>query len=118
MVRVEGAPKPTQAPAGPGPTADAARLRALLVARRDELGALAARHGMADVRVFGSVARGDAGPGSDVDLVVSPEPGRSLFDLANFAAEAEELLGVPVDVVSARGVKPRARRILEEARPL
>ncbi|WP_245701167.1 XRE family transcriptional regulator [Sanguibacter gelidistatuariae] len=70
---------------------------------------------LSDVRVFGSVARGDAGAGSDVDLLVHPGPEASVFDLAGFMAEVEELLGIRVDVVSDRGHGPVMDRIREAA---
>lgn len=70
------------------------------------------------VRVFGSVARGQATTGSDVDLLVHPDPGASLFDLAGFMSEVEDLLGVPVDVVSDRGTGATMERIRAEATAL
>lgn len=85
---------------------------ALLKAHRDEILAIAQRHGATNVRVFGSVARGEAGPDSDVDILGDLELGRSLFD-------HEALLGQKVDVVSARGLRPHLRdRVLQEAIPL
>jgi uncharacterized protein len=68
------------------------------------------------VAVFGSVARGEERADSDVDLLVRPNPEASLFDLAQFAEDMEELLGHPVDVVSRRGLDSvRDRNILSEA---
>lgn len=68
------------------------------------------------VAVFGAVARGEERPDSDVDLLVMPNPEASLFDLAQFAEDMEELLGRRVDVVSRRGLDPvRDRNILSEA---
>ena len=87
------------------------RLREL----RDEILALGARRRLDEVRVFGSVARGTAGVASDVDLLVHPTAGASVFDLAGFGDEVAELLGVPVDVVSDRGDGPRMDRIRAEA---
>lgn len=76
----------------------------------------AARHHGADhVRVFGSVARGEERPGSDIDLLVRFEPGRSLFDLMGLEEELGDLLGVHVDVVSEGGLKPRDDRIRSES---
>jgi predicted nucleotidyltransferase len=63
---------------------------------RAEILALARQRGITAIRVFGSVARGDAHPGSDVDLLVDVEPGRSILAQAGFQAEVEALLGVPV----------------------
>ncbi|HUY98543.1 MAG TPA: nucleotidyltransferase family protein [Verrucomicrobiae bacterium] len=61
---------------------------------------------VAGVRVFGSVARGDAGPRSDVDLLVDFEPEASLLDQVGLFHDLESLLGVPVDVVSSGGLRP------------
>ena len=91
---------------------------ARLTAARSELLAAATRRGLGRVRVFGSVARGDADEDSDIDLLVHPGPETSLFDLAGFMNEAEQLLGAPVDVVSDRGHGPIMERILAEAVPL
>ncbi len=73
---------------------------------------------LSDVRVFGSVARGQAGPGSDVDLLVRPAADASLFDLAGFMDEVEQLLGISVDVISDRGSGAVMDRIRAEAVPL
>lgn len=73
---------------------------------------------LSDVRVFGSVARGQAGAESDVDLLVHPAADASMFDLAGFMVELEQLLGVKVDVVSDRGSGPVMDRIRAEAVPL
>lgn len=71
------------------------------------------------MRVFGSVARGDADAHSDVDLLVDLEPGRSLLDLGGLLMDLQGLLGVEVDVVTPGGLKPRnAQRILAESVPL
>jgi uncharacterized protein len=86
---------------------------------RDQLIEAAARRGATNVRVFGSVARGDATPSSDVDLLVDLEPGRSLVDLGGLLMDLTELLGAEVDVVTEAGLKPRVRdRVLAEAVPL
>jgi predicted nucleotidyltransferase len=78
----------------------------------------AERRKLSDVRVFGSIARADAGSESDLDLLVHPAPDASVFDLAGFMADIEELLGVDVDVVSDRGTGPVMDRIRAEAVPL
>lgn len=75
-------------------------LRQLVADHRDEILALAREHGAHDVRVIGSVSRGDDDADSDIDLLVRFEPGRSLFDQAGLVHDLEELLGVEVDVVS------------------
>jgi predicted nucleotidyltransferase len=86
---------------------------------KDAIERIAQRWGARNVRIFGSVARGEARAGSDVDLLVELEPGRSLVDLGGFIADVEELLGCRVDVVSERGLRPRFRdRVLHEAVPL
>ena len=70
------------------------------------------------MRVFGSVARGEAGPASDIDLLVHPSEHASVFDLAGFMAAAEQLLGIDVNVVSDRGTGPLMEQIRAEAVPL
>jgi predicted nucleotidyltransferase len=71
------------------------------------------------VRVFGSVARGDADRQSDVDFLVEMASGRSLMDLGGLLVDLEELLGRRVDVVTERGLRERIReRVLQEALPL
>jgi predicted nucleotidyltransferase len=88
----------------------------LLVSRREAILAAARRRGADNVRVFGSVARGDADAGSDVDLLVDLEPGRSLFDLGGLLMDLEEVIGAPVDLVTEKGLRPRLReRVLREA---
>lgn len=80
---------------------------------------LASMHGVKSVRVFGSVARGEATANSDLDLLVDMELGRSLLDLVAFWQDLEEALGRRVDVVSEGGVSPYLReRIFREAQPL
>jgi predicted nucleotidyltransferase len=87
--------------------------------RRDDILRIAACHGARNVRVFGSVARGDATNASDIDLLVDLDPGRSLFDHAAFVVELEEALGCRVDVATERGLRERIRqRVLDEAVPL
>jgi hypothetical protein len=82
---------------------------------REAIMQAAERRRLSDVRVFGSVARGQAVAGSDVDLLVHPAPDTSLFDLAGFQVEIEELLGIEVDVVSDGATGPIADRIRSEA---
>jgi uncharacterized protein len=90
-------------------------LGALLHQHRDRILEVAARHRARNVRVFGSVARGEADSRSDIDLLVDFEPDSSLFDLLHLTEELEQLLEHPVDVVSSGGLKDRDRRILAEA---
>lgn len=90
-----------------------------LRARRPEILEVAARRGARDLRVFGSVARGDQGPTSDVDLLVEFESGRSLLDLGGLIADLEDLLGRHVDVVTEVELRPHVRdRVLADAVPL
>ncbi len=95
------------------------RLDQLLEEKRGEILRIASEHGAREVRVFGSVARGEADRESDIDFLVELEPGRSLLDLGGLQMELESLLGRRVDVVTARGLKARIReRVLREAVPV
>mgnify|MGYP005867684229 FL=1 len=94
-------------------------LSELLQQKREEILRICAKYGARNVRVFGSVARGEADEQSDLDLLVEMDPGRSLFDLGGLQYELEHLLDRPVDVVTDRGLKARIRdRVLQEALPL
>jgi uncharacterized protein len=94
-------------------------LKELIQARREDILRTAFQHGAYNVRVFGSVARGDADEQSDLDLLVDMEAGRSLFDLGGLLVDLEELLGCSVDVVTEKGLRERIRsRVLQEAVPL
>jgi uncharacterized protein len=91
----------------------------LLESRRNEILDLAATYGAKNIRVFGSVARGEGGSGSDVDLLVDMEKGRNLLDLVGFWQDLEELLGCRVDAITDGGISPYLReRIYAEALPL
>ncbi len=80
---------------------------------------IAAQYGATDVRVFGSVARGEADESSDIDLVVRMAPGSSLFDIGGLLMDLQDLLGRRVDIVTDGGLRPRMReRVLREAVPL
>jgi predicted nucleotidyltransferase len=95
--------------------------KADLIARREEIVAVARRNGASNVRIFGSVARGDATAASDLDLVVRFDPDRSLMDHGMLIEELQDLLGVRVDVVSEAALTPRDRfthRLAQEAVPL
>jgi uncharacterized protein len=71
------------------------------------------------MRVFGSLARDEAGPASDIDLLVELAPGRTLLDLIGFRRDVTEILGIPVDVATADMLKERIRaEALAEAVPL
>jgi predicted nucleotidyltransferase len=90
-----------------------------LAKHRDAILAAAAAHGARNVRVFGSTARGEAGAGSDVDILVDLDANRSLLDQVGLKQELEELLGCKVDVVVEGGLSPYLEdRILSEAVPL
>lgn len=98
--------------AAPGSGATLGSLRGVRVRILDA----ASRRGLHDVRVFGSVARGEADASSDVDLLVAPGPGTSLLDLSGFALDVEEIIGRHVDVATPAGLKSRIReRVLAEA---
>ena len=95
------------------------KLEQLVQTQREQILAIAQKNGARDVRIFGSVARGDAGPDSDIDFLVNLESGRSLLDLARLLRELQTLLGHNVDVVTEAGLRPRIRpQVLKEARPL
>ena len=88
-------------------------------ARREEVLRLAAKHGARNVRVFGSVARGEADAASDLDFLIELEPGRNLLDMGGLLIDLQSLLGRPVDVISEKGLRPSIRaRVLREAVPL
>jgi len=88
----------------------------LLSGHIDEILRLAAHYGVRNIRVFGSVARGDADADSDIDLLVDIEPGRNLLDLGGWQMELESLLQRRVDVVTERGLRKRLRvSVLKEA---
>jgi predicted nucleotidyltransferase len=83
---------------------------------RDQIVAAAGKRGAHNIRVFGSVARGDQQHGSDIDFLVDFEPGRSLLDLTGLWLDLEAVLGCKVDVVSSRGLKPRlASEVMRDA---
>lgn len=95
------------------------KLDELLEEKREEILSIASEHGARDVRVFGSVARGESDRDSDIDFLVELEPGRSLLDLGGLQMDLETLLGCRVDVVTEGGLYwLLRRRILKEAQPL
>ncbi len=94
-------------------------LDALRAERREEILRLAGRRGAHNVRVFGSVARGEAKEDSDLDLLVAWEPGRSLLDHAGLVQDLQELLGSKVHIGTEQSLHWYVRdRILREATPL
>ena len=91
----------------------------LIGGKRDAVLRVAAAHGAHNVRVFGSAARGDAGPGSDIDFLVEFEEGRGLLDLVGLIDDLRALLGRHVDVAEPQGVHWAIREhVLREAVPL
>ena len=90
-----------------------------LSAKRGKILALAERFGVKNIRIFGSVARREAGERSDIDLLVEFPPMATLITHAAFQRELSSLLGCPVDVASLHGLSDRVRqRVLQEAVPL
>ena len=90
-----------------------------MIPQRDNIIGLAAKYGIFNLRVFGSWARHEQRPDSDLDLLVKVESGRSYFDLIGFWQEVQALLNRKVDVVTDEGLSPFLReRILKEAIPL
>lgn len=88
----------------------------LLKDKREEILRIAARNGASNVRVFGSVARGDAGPDSDVDFLIDMEEKRSLMDLGSLLMDLQDLLGRRVDVAEPEGLHWYVKdRVLKEA---
>lgn len=95
-------------------------MRLDFAALRPRVAELCRRYGVAELLIFGSVARGDAGPGSDVDVLYVRTPGNELgLEFLNFQRELEKLLGVPVDLVPKEGLHWVIReRVLAEAQVL
>ena len=84
--------------------------------QREEVIQIAARYGVEGVRLFGSILHGDAGPGSDLDLLVNLRPGRTLLDIVALKQDLEDLLGCDVDVVTEASLSPYIRdQVLREA---
>jgi len=86
--------------------------------KRDAIVRLVERHGASNIRVFGSVARGDNREGSDIDFLVDFEKGRSLFDLIRFKLDLQDLLNATVDVVTPNSLHHLRWRVMAEAQPL
>jgi predicted nucleotidyltransferase len=91
-------------------------LSSIIQTRRDDILRIATEHGASNIRVFGSVARGEEEPESDIDLLIQLESGRSLLDLIAIKQELEALLGRSVDVLTEAAISPYLReQILSEA---
>ena len=91
----------------------------LVIEKRDEIERIAHKHGAYNVRVFGSVARGEAGPDSDIDLLVDVGATTSSWFPAGLILDLEDLLGRRVEIVTERALNPYVRdHVLEEATPL
>jgi uncharacterized protein len=91
----------------------------LLREKREDILRITSRHGARNVRIFGSAARGQAGPESDVDFLVRLEPGTTLIRHAALIRELKRLLGRDVHVVSERALRERIKdRVMREAVPL
>jgi predicted nucleotidyltransferase len=91
----------------------------LLKSKRQDIMRIAREHGAKNVRVFGSVVRGQAKQGSDLDLLVQLDPGYSLLDIIAIKQDLEDLLGCSVDVVTEAALSPYIReQVLQEATSL
>ncbi len=95
------------------------KIQELLKAKREEIIEIARKHGAYNLRIFGSLARGEGNEQSDIDFLVEVDPVHSPWFPAGLVADLEDLLGVPVDVVTRDGLHWFIKeRVLEEARPL
>jgi uncharacterized protein len=91
----------------------------LLHEKRDEIKRIAARHGAHNIRVFGSIARGEAGPESDIDILIDVGPTTSSWFPAGLILDLEDLLGRRVDIITEKALNPELRdHVLREAVPL
>ncbi|NOR67812.1 MAG: nucleotidyltransferase [Woeseiaceae bacterium] len=91
----------------------------IIQGKKEQVLALAARHGASNVRIFGSVANGTADKDSDIDFLVDLEKGRSLFDLGGLLMDLQQLFDRKVDVVTENGLHWYIKeRILNEAKPI
>ena len=94
-------------------------LEELRTVRRDDILRLASSYGIRNVRVFGSCARGESSPSSDIDFLVDLEPGRTLMDLGGLLMDLQELLQTRVDVATLGMLRPRVKdAAVRDAAPL
>jgi predicted nucleotidyltransferase len=101
------------------PQAQIVTLDQLLREKRDDIKRVAARHGASNIRVFGSVARGEAGPESDIDLLIDVGPITSSWFPAGLILDLEDLVGRRVEVITEKALNPELRDyVLREAIPL
>ena len=108
-----------QNPTGESIASDAVPLDERLRTQRDRILTIAERYGAYKVRVFGSVARGESQPTSDVDFLVEMQPGHSLLDRIALKQDLEDLLGCRVDVATLRTLHDCIKdRVLQDAKPL
>jgi predicted nucleotidyltransferase len=98
---------------------DAMTIDQLVYGKRDEVQRIAAKHGARNIRVFGSVARGEARQDSDIEFLVDTGPVTSSWFPAGLVLDLEEILGCRVEVVTEGGLSPLIKdRVLQEALPL
>jgi uncharacterized protein len=94
-------------------------IKELIIRQKEQILALTAKYGAYNVRIFGSVARGEANENSNVDFLINLEEGRSLFDLGGLLMDLQKLLGRKVDIVTEGGLHWYIKdRVLKEAIPL
>ena len=94
-------------------------IKELLYEKREEIRDIAARHGAYNIRIFGSVVRGEAGPDSDIDFLIDVGPTTSSWFPAGLILDLQEVLGRPVEVVTEKALNPYIREhVLREAAPL
>ena len=94
-------------------------IKRLLREKRDDIRAIASKHGAYNIRVFGSAVRGQAGPDSDIDFLIDTGPMTSSWFPAGLILDLEEILGRRVEVVTAKALNPYIRdHVLDEAMPL
>ena len=90
--------------------------KSIIQAKRGEILEIGHRYGAHDIRIFGSIARGDQTEDSDLDIIVRFDPDRTLFDQGGFLMDLQDLLGVKVDVISERAMRPQFREhVMTEA---